>query len=406
MKILITTDAYENMINGVAVSVHNLYSALKAAGEDVRILTLSPNHSSYQEGDVYYIRSAPLKIYPDTRATLSFNDPLLKDILAWAPEIIHSQCEFFTFLFAKKIAKELNIPIVHTYHTLYEYYTHYFCPNQRLGKKIVELSSRFICNRADAVIAPTEKTARILENYKVDSPLHVIPTGLSLERLQKSDAKNSYKDLKAQLQIPEHAPVILTLGRVAREKNIDFLIRQMADTRLQNLNLHFVIVGDGPDRNRLEQLVSELKLQQTVHFTGMVAPEDVSTYYRLGDVFVSASSSETQGLTYIEAMACGLPLLCLKDLCLQSVLKSGHNGYFFQNSEEFIERLTELLQDSAQKTFMQQNALRTASNFSKEAFARKAQQLYPKVITDRKERPSCTRFACIPRLTWPKGTEF
>lgn len=406
MKILITTDAYENMINGVAVSVHNLYTALKASGEDVRILTLSPNHSSYQEGDVYYIRSTPLKIYPDTRAALPLNDPLVKDILAWAPEIIHSQCEFFTFIFAKKIAKQLNIPIVHTYHTLYEYYTHYFCPNKTLGKKIVEFGSRFICNRADAVIAPTEKTARILENYKVNSPIHILPTGLSLERLQKPVEESACNDLKSQLHIPGEAPVILTLGRVAREKNIDFLIQQMTDARLRNLNLHFVIVGDGPDRNRLEQLVSELKLQQTVHFTGMVAPEDVSTYYRLGDVFVSASSSETQGLTYIEAMACALPLLCLKDLCLQSVLKSGHNGYFFQNSEEFIEHLTELLQDSAQKTFMQQDALRTASDFSKEAFARKAQQLYPKVITARKEKQTWTRFACIPRLTWPKGTEF
>lgn len=134
MKILITTDAYDSMINGVAVSIHNLFTALKDFGNEVRILTLSKNHQSYKNDDVYYIRSLSLKIYPDARATFSFHDPLLDDILKWQPDIIHSQCEFFTFVFAHRLAKLLHIPIVHTYHTLYEYYTHYFCPNKALGK--------------------------------------------------------------------------------------------------------------------------------------------------------------------------------------------------------------------------------------------------------------------------------
>lgn len=403
MKILITTDAYTNMINGVAVSVHNLYTALKASGQDVRILTLSSDNTSYQEGDVYYIRSTALRIYPDIRATLSFHDPLIKDILTWEPEVIHSQSEFFTFVYAKKIARKLNIPIVHTYHTLYEYYTHYFCPSETIGRKIVAMGSRLICNHVDAVIAPTEKTARILEDYGVDSPISIIPTGLSLERLQKSVPTEVCRDLKAQLHIPENAHVIVTLGRLAREKNVDFLIKQMTDARLQGL--HFVIVGDGPDRERLEGLVSELGLQETVHFTGMVAPEEVAKYYRLGNVFVSASGSETQGLTYIEAMACGLPLFCLKDLCLQSILLPGYNGYFFRNSIEFIEQLTELLQAPSQISDMQRHALMTASDFSKETFARRALQFYLKTITDKEEKRLWSRFACIPKLIWPKGTE-
>lgn len=403
MKILITTDAYTNMINGVAVSVHNLYTALKASGNEVRILTLSPNHFSYKDEDVYYIRSRKLKIYPDVRATFAFQDTLLKDILEWKPDIIHSQSEFFTFIFAKKIARKLRIPIVHTYHTLYEYYTHYFCPSETLGKKIVALGSRFICNQADAVIAPTEKTARILEGYEVDVPIGIIPTGLSLERLQKPVSPEIVQELKAQLHIPENVPVIVTLGRLAREKNVDFLIKQMTDARLQNL--HFVIVGDGPDRERLESLVSELGLEGTVHFTGMVAPEEVSKYYRLGDLFVSASSSETQGLTYIEALACGLPLFCMKDLCLQSILTPGYNGYFFQNSVEFIEQLAELIQTPSQIQSMQKHALQTASDFSKETFARRALQFYLKTITDKEEKRLWSRFACIPKLIWHKGTE-
>ena len=239
MKILITTDAYDAMINGVAVSVRNLYSALKADGNDVRILTLSQNHHSYMDGDVYYIKSVPIKIYPDARATISFNNPLLMDIIEWSPEIIHSQCEFFTFIFARKLAKHLNIPVVHTYHTLYEYYTHYFCPNKSLGRKIVSAGTRLICNQAHAVIAPTVKTKDILLGYGVTSPISVIPTGLSLDRFQETPSPASRRTLKASLGIPENVPVLVTLGRLAREKNTDFLIEQMAAPQIQ-VSAHIV----------------------------------------------------------------------------------------------------------------------------------------------------------------------
>lgn len=406
MKILITTDSYGTMINGVAVSVHNLSSSLKEAGHDVRILTLSQNHHSYQDGEVYYIRSVPFKIYPDTRATLSFGDSLLDDILAWKPDIIHSQSEFFTFIFARRISRMLDVPIVHTYHTLYEYYTHYFCPSKKIGKKIVSIGTRLICNKADAVIAPTEKTAQILQNYSVDSPTNVIPTGLDLKRFELHNNVDLCQELRTELQIPLDAPVIMTLGRLAREKNVEFLIRQMTDSRIQELGVHLLIVGDGPDRERLEDLVSALHLQDSVHFTGMVPPEEVAMYYQLGNIFVSASSSETQGLTYIEAMACGLPLLCLRDMCLESVLIPGYNGFFFENGTDFTEQLTTMLQSPKLLENYSRNALQTSSLFSKEAFAHKALRFYQKTIIDRKEKQTCTRFACIQKPIWPRGTGF
>lgn len=406
MKILITTDAYGAMINGVAVSVQNLYTALKTTGNDVRILTLSQDNHSYQDGDVYAIRSKPLAIYPDIRATFSFHDNLFDAILAWKPDIIHSQSEFFTFVFARKISKLLDIPIVHTYHTLYEYYTHYFCPSKTIGKKIVSTGTRLICNKTDAVIAPTSKTAHLLDGYGVYTPTNIIPTGLDLERFESQNDTDTCHKLRARFQIPPNAPVIVTLGRLAREKNVEFLIRQMTDSRIQELDVHFLIVGDGPDRNRLEALTQELNLQNVVHFTGMVQPKEVATYYRLGDIFVSASQSETQGLTYIEAMACGLPLLCLKDVCLNGVLQPEHNGYFFETSEEFVLHLTNMLQTPLHLKLLGQHASETSRNFSKETFARKALILYQNTIITRKEKQICTRFACIPKPIWPRGTGF
>lgn len=400
MRILITTDAYNTMVNGVAVSVDNLYKSLRENGNDVRILTLAQTPFSYYEKDVYYIRSNAIKIYPDARATISFWDDFLEEIVEWGPEIIHSQCEFFTFVFARKIAKRLNIPIIHTYHTLYEHYTHYFCPNRSVGKKIASAFSKFICDQTDLVIAPTTKTANLLESYGVNAEIAVVPTGISLERLRRTVDEEECAGLKEKYGIPGQAPVMVTLGRLAREKNVEFLIRQMVTSQMKEAGVHFLIVGDGPDRERLEFLVKELELENVIHFTGMVPPEEVYKYYHLGDIFVSASQSETQGLTYIEALACGLPLLCFKDECLEQVLKQGWNGYFFENEVDFAQNLRLAFQ---KKEEMRAYAFETADEFSRETFGTKVLSLYKKAIEERKEEERCIRFECIPRQIWHKG---
>lgn len=402
MKILITTDAYDSMINGVAVSVNNLSDALRNAGNEVRILTLSQTHQSYRNGDVYYIRSFPLKIYPDARATFALNDSFVDELIEWQPDVIHSQCEFFTFLFACKIAKHTNVPVIHTYHTLYECYTHYFCPSERLGRKFVAAVTRFVCNHTDAVIAPTKKTADILEGYEVDAPIYIIPTGLNLEHLQLPSYNASAASLRAKLEIPNNVPVLITLGRVAREKNLDFVLTQMATPAMRNSKAHLVIVGDGPDRERLEAMVHNLQLQDTVHFTGMVKPDEVGKYYRIGDIFVSASQSETQGLTYIEAMACGLPLLCRKDSCLDSVLIPGNNGYFFETEEEFAESFARLTCSKEHLQALSTRAYQSSKLFSKETFAERALFLYKNTITEKEHPKKHFHFPYFPKMHWEK----
>lgn len=167
MKILITADVFAPTVNGVVTSVLNLYTQLKNNGHDVRILTLSNYKYSYKEDHVYYIKSFGIKIYYNARATINFRDKYVNEILDWAPDIIHSQCEFFTFVFAKKISKELNIPIVHTYHTLYEYYTHYFTRYRRFGMKFVSFATKMLLNNVNTIIAPTQKVKDVLKNYGV-----------------------------------------------------------------------------------------------------------------------------------------------------------------------------------------------------------------------------------------------
>ena len=163
MKILITSDWNDQAVNGVATSVKNLRRELELLGHEVRVLTLSQSHRSWVSGGTTYLGSMPVgRIYPGARLRTALAGSFVRDIVAWGPDIVHSQCEFSTFFLARRIADELSIPLVHTYHTVYEDYTHYFSPSVRLGKKAVATLSRFISERTDAMIVPTDKVRRLL----------------------------------------------------------------------------------------------------------------------------------------------------------------------------------------------------------------------------------------------------
>lgn len=172
MKILITTDWYEPVINGVVTSVVNLSNELKKRGHEVKILTLSRNHHTYIVGDVIYAASVGAgKIYPEARLKMPVIKAVIDKLIEWKPDVIHSQCEFSTFFMAKKIADETNAPIVHTYHTIYEDYTHYFSPNAAWGRKVVQKLTRMLSSRVDAMIAPSRKIEDVLEKYDVLCPV-------------------------------------------------------------------------------------------------------------------------------------------------------------------------------------------------------------------------------------------
>lgn len=185
MKILITTDWYVPIINGVVTSVLNLQRELMLRGHDVRVLTLSQTTRSFKSDGVIYIGSVGAgKLYPGARIKTAFFGSFVQDIVKWRPDVVHSQCEFSTFLIARRIAKKLDIPVIHTYHTVYEDYTHYFSPNKTWGRCMVKFLSRWIIRRTVCVIAPTEKVRTILNGYGIDRDIRVIPTGIDLSRFR------------------------------------------------------------------------------------------------------------------------------------------------------------------------------------------------------------------------------
>jgi len=345
MKILITTDWPEQAVNGVATSVKNLKAGLLQAGNEVRVLTLSGDIHSRKDGDTYYISSMSAgAVYPNARLKLLMPSyELAQDILDWKPDVVHSQCIFSTFYLAREIAYTCKIPLVNTYHTVYEDFTHYFCPSRAVGKEIVKLYSKMILMDTQAVIVPTEKIRTMLRGYEVEQPIYVIPSAIDTERYQSSQLEPR-ETIRAELGIRSDECILIYVGRLAKEKNIEelfhFLKKCSPEQRL-------LLVGGGPDQPRLEQLAQELGIWERIIFTGLIPPQQIQNYYQAGDIFVSASTSETQGLTYMEAMASALPLLCRADECLDGVIQNGVNGLVYRNEQEFLERLKQLREDFA-----------------------------------------------------------
>lgn len=382
LRILITTDLYTVSTNGVVTSVQNLFDELTEKGHDVRILTISDTIHSHKDGAVYYIRSVPLKaVYPDLRMPTSFRHKLIQEIIDWKPDVVHSQCEFFSYQFASRISKITGAPLVHTYHTLYEQYlTSYIVPSKRLGDYLAKVLSRRRLKRVDSLVAPTQKVENTLQSYGMQAPISVVPSGISLQQHFQRITAEERREKRGSLGIAEEDQVLINLGRLGGEKNLGELLELFAEARKQNDSLKFLIVGDGPAREELEEQAKALGVGQHVIFTGMVPPNEVQNYYQLGDVFVSASTSETQGLTYIEAAANGLPLLCRQDDCLADVLQEGENGYEYTNAEEFLHAIDTVMEDDQWRARAAHRSKEIAAAFDKKSFGEAIENVYESVL--------------------------
>lgn len=373
MKILITSDWYAPAVNGVVASVAVLRRALTGRGHEVRVLTLSQTPRSYEEDGVSYFGSLPAGlIYPGARLRAAPSQRLLDEVLRWGPDIVHSQCEFSTFPLARHVSAGLDIPLVHTWHTVYENYTHYFSPSAQWGRRAVALFSRHIAARADALIAPTEKVASMLRGYRVAAPVYVVPSGIDLSRFQAPATDPG--TLRERWGVPAGNKVLLSLGRLAAEKNLSELLEAMAACR--RLPVTLLIAGDGPYRGELERQARRLDLEGRAVFTGMIPPEETADYYHMADIFVCASTSETQGLTYIEALASGLPVLCRADPCLAGVVQNGANGWQYESRDEFAAYVERFLACPGLAGRMGEAARASARPFGADAFGGAVETVY------------------------------
>ena len=349
MRIGLFTDSYPPYINGVSTSVEMLKHALEKKGHEVYVVTVNNSSIKYdynQEEHILKIPGVPIGLY-DYRLSRIYPIKIISLMKSWNLDVIHSHTELGIGILARIFAKQFNIPLIHTYHTMYEDYTHYVTHGyfDKSSKKIVEYLTKFFCDTtAKELIVPTTKTYKLLkDSYKLEKNIHIIPTGIEVDRffIENIDRK-MVVDLKKKLGITKKDTVIIFVGRLAQEKNIEFLLRCQKKFIKAKPNIKLMIVGDGPDREKLENYTTELGIQSNVIFTGKVAWEDIPYYYHVADIFATASKSETQGLTVIEAMATNIPAVCIDDEAFQGTVIDQLNGFIFKDENDYCDLILRL----------------------------------------------------------------
>lgn len=378
MNIGLFTDTYYPELNGVANSVYLLKKELEKKGHNVYVITTKSPGAPDDEKGVFRVPSKACSFVPERRVGLFYYPKIALKIRKMKLDIIHTNTEFAIGLFGRIMAHELFIPVVHTYHTIYEDYTHYikkYISSERRAKKMVQAFSKFSVRGAEELIVPTQKVANLMKNYGVKPDINVIPTGIDISRFRVKDTEGQKIKLKTSLGIPKENKVVLYLGRVSQEKNIEEVMHYLNYYMNNDSKVTFLVIGDGPYRNTLEKEARHLRYNKQMLFAGAKPWDEITHYYQIADVFVSASTSETQGLTYIEALASGIPIIARRDPCLDGVLVEGFNGYAFEDEASFVDGMKQILINEKQIDY-RKNSLESVEKFSTEQFANRLENIY------------------------------
>ena len=411
MNIGLFTDAYVPSVNGVVTSVETLKKALEQKGHTVYIVTVGQDSKTYDYNEkerILKIPGIPLGIY-DYRMSSIYPLKVMNKIKSWNLDLIHSHTELSMGIFARLFAKQYNIPLVHTYHTMYKDYTWYVSRNIKffdMGcKKAVEYISKFYCdNTADAFIVPTVKTYHLFrDEYHYDKDIYIVPTGLDASRFYKENSdKLKVTRLRRYLGYKRKDFVMLFVGRLAQEKNVTFLFDIIEKNK--NKNVKLLIVGYGPDEDKYKKEVKERGLEDRIKFTGKIAWVDMPNYYHVSNAFITASTTETQGLTVIEALAASLPVICIDDDAFKSVVVDNFNGRIFKDEKECLEIVEELSTNKLELDNLTDKAEGSVKKYSLSSFADSVLEVYKVAITKHnKKQALSTRIVEKIKNKWKDG---
>ena len=379
MNIGIFTDSYFPQLSGVATSIKTLKDALEKQGHNVFIFTTTDPHikKGTVEANIFRFSSVPFISFTDRRVAFRGFFEATKVAREVKLDIVHTQTEFALGMIGKYVAHQLKIPAIHTYHTMYEDYLHYVLNGHLLRPYHVKQFTNAYLKNMDGVIAPSKRVEALLKRYKVNIPMRVIPTGVDINSLNKPETG----DVRKELDIPDDVPVLLTLSRVAEEKKIDRILNAMPEILDEFPQTRLVIAGDGPDMEVLQEQVERLTLEDSVIFTGDIPHDDVGSYYKMADLFVSASDTETQGLTYIEALASGTKCVVYDTDYTEHVFDDEEFGKVFNGLGEMLNEILFYLRKGRERIQPDKLAAKM-EQISAQKFASSVYQFYQDTISN------------------------
>ena len=345
MRIGLFTDTYFPQVSGVATSIRTLKTELEKLGHKVFIFTTTDKDvNRYEDWQIIRIPSVPFFAFKDRRVAYRGFSNALEIARQYQLDIIHTQTEFSLGLLGIWIAKELRIPVVHTYHTQYEDYVHYLAKGMVIRPSMVKYIVRGFMSDLDGVVCPSEIVYDLLVGYKIKAEKRVIPTGIDLAKFDRPElSREDIKKLRFKLGIAEDEVMLLSLSRLSYETNIQAIVEALPMVLEENAKVKLVIVGDGPYAKDLKALVAQLHIEDSVIFTGMIAPSDTALYYKAADFFISASTSETQGLTYLESLASGTPIIAHGNPYLDNVISDKAFGTLYYESRDLAGAILEAI---------------------------------------------------------------
>jgi len=382
MRILMISDVYFPRINGVSTSIQTFRRGLHAAGhETILIAPEYPGAAPDTEPNILRVPSRGVPRDPEDRAMkLAAIRALRPQLERLEPDLVHIQTPFIAHYQGTALARALRIPVIETYHTYFEEYLHHYVP--LMPRAVMRFVARRFtvsqCNVLDSLVVPSRAMEQALLDYGVQCPMHIIPTGMEMERFAGGDGQR----FRAQLGIAPGQPVLVHVGRIAHEKNIDFLFRMFAIVVRRKPGAVFVVAGEGPALASCKAYVRSLGLSQHVRFVGYLSRErELLDCYRAGDLFVFSSKTETQGLVLLESMALGIPVVSTAHMGTADIVNPQRGAQVApDNEDEFASIVVRLVEDAPRRAAMSTEARAYAATWSATAMADRLAGLYSAVV--------------------------
>ena len=344
MKILYISDVYFPRINGVSTSIRTFVRQMQSLGHEVHLI--APDYAVNTEDEAWVKRIPARNIYFDPEDKLmkwSAVMQILPELRRENYDLIHVHTPFVAHYLGLRLARELKVPCIETYHTFFEDYLHHYLPwiPKLIARGIARTISKRQCNAVDAIVAPSAPMLSVLRAYGVKAAAEVIPTGLQEHSFKDADGKA----FRGKYDIPLDRPMLLFVGRVAFEKNIGFLLEMTKVLIEQHPDALLVVAGQGPAEKSLHKLAADLGLDNNIKFIGYLDRNtELNACYQAADIFVFSSKSETQGLVLLEAMAQGTPVVAIAELGTASILIEGQGALIApDNIEGFADKVHYLL---------------------------------------------------------------
>jgi len=390
MHIAYFTNTYLPVVSGVVRSVQSFRDALSALGHNVFIFAQEDN---YEDTEPFIFRYPSLNLplpgdIPTALPVSSFVDQLLPKLKL---DVIHTHHPFLLGQTAAGKARDLNLPLVFTFHTQYHEYTHYIPFSQEQVQEFIKNKVmnwlREYMRKCQHIIIPSESIRSMLvTEYGLIDRFTVIPTGLDIAPYKEADGAS----LRAEWGWSDEK-IIISVGRLAEEKNWITLLQAFAIALKEQPNLRLVLVGDGPQAQPLRQLAEELGIAQGVLFTGRVPFDQIPTYLKAADLFAFASITETQGLATLEAMAAGLPVVAVEASGTQDIVDHGVEGFLVRNDPEDLGKgIVKLIASPDLMSTFKTAALKKSRAYDSKRLSRKMLKVYEQAIQDKKDGQSVT----------------